>query len=259
MSTPLTAFIVCVDYHDYLALTLPYNRHHFRNVVIITTEQDKQTQDIGDKNFADVYCTDVFYRNGAKFNKFAAMEEVFDSYGRSGWICIMDADVLWPKHIDWEFQDPEKPQDVSRGTKFQMQAGKLYTPLRRMWEEVTPNIPQEPYWAQFPLHPQQAEFAGYTQIFHGSDPHLVSAPWHQTNWKHAGGADSFFQMKWPAVNKVRPPFTCLHLGKAGMNWCGRATPMLDGTVLPQSSERLAELRHMLRVRQATKSYQAEKL
>lgn len=259
MSTPLTAFIVCVDYHDYLALTLPYNRHHFRNVVVITTEQDKQTQNIGDKTFSDVYCTDAFYRNGANFNKFAAMEEAFDAYGRSGWICIMDADVLWPKHIDWEFQDPEKPQDVSRGTKCQMQMGNLYTPLRRMWEEVNPNLPQEPYWSQFPLHPQQVEWAGYSQIFHGSDPHLVSAPWHQTNWRHAGGADSFFQMKWPKENKLRPPFTCLHLGKAGMNWCGRATPMLDGTVPPEASERIAALRHMIRQRQASKSYQSEKL
>jgi hypothetical protein len=102
-------------------------------------------------------------------------------------------------------------------------------------------IPGEEDWPQFPLHPQQVEWAGYSQIFHASDPVLGSPPWHETNWRHCGGADSFFQAKWSSANKVRPPFEVLHLGPAGVNWCGRAVPYVDGSQHPEAEHRRAQL------------------
>ena len=40
----------------------------------------------------------VFYADGAAFNKWKALELALDSYGRRGWLCVMDADVIWPQH-----------------------------------------------------------------------------------------------------------------------------------------------------------------
>lgn len=257
-SQPLRAILVCVDYSDYLSVTLPYNRHHFSEVMVVTSTVDEQTVEVAKANNAKVFRTASFYTDGARFNKFRALEEGLDVFGRHGWLCIMDADILWPKHIDWSFLTADRLCETPTGQYFS-QHSYLYTPLRRMWEDCDTNIPQEPYWSQFPLHPQQVEWAGYTQIFHADDPALGLAPWHQTNWRHAGGADSWFQRKWSNESKLRPPFTCLHLGKAGHNWCGRATPYLDGSVPPETDERLRDLRHFMRMRQATRSYQHEKL
>lgn len=250
MSYPLRAILVCVDYSDLLAITLPYNRHHFSEIMVVTSFNDAATVNVALDNGASVYQTDVFYHYGAVFNKFAALEKALDCFGRHGWMCIMDADVLWPKFL------PSLTVAERGGI---LSIGNLYTPFRRMMLDVTQPVPQEPYWKTFPLHPQQVEWAGYTQIFHADDPHLPPAPWHQTDWKHAGGADSFFQQLWPASCKLRPSFECLHLGPAGQNWCGRTSPLTDGSTPPQADERMLHLRKFMRQRRVSRSFDSEKL
>lgn len=224
MNKPLKGIMVCVDYADLLALTLPYNRHHFHQLMVVTTEQDRATRELAVKHHCLVYETDAFYRNGATFNKWLALEEGLDRLGRDGWMCIMDADVCWPKIVP----------------TVDLKVGKLYTPERRMCPTIPQVIPSEDLWGSYELHRNRAEWAGYSQIFHAKDPVLKGAGqyWHEIDWKHAGGADSFFQMRWDPKDKVRPPFEVLHLGLAGHNWFGRATPLADGTVLDGSEERM---------------------
>lgn len=248
----MRAIMVAVDYTDLLSVTLPYNFHHFEEVWVITdgashpsvVEVAKNCPGRCDQSIT-ILATELFYASGAKFNKWAALEWGLDQMGRHGWLTILDADVLWPKNaIDGAFWRIAHK-------------GFLYTPYRRMWDNWPHNplpirytdsmlgvsgaefrMPSEEHWGEFPLHRQQREFAGYTQIFHADDPHLGPAPWHQTDWRHAGGADSFFQAKWPESCKVRPPFEVLHLGPAGQNWYGRATPRLDGSMPSEAQERL---------------------
>ena len=228
----MKAILVAVDYADILGVTLPYNRHHFDEVMIVTTPTDLAIHKIAEENNATIYATTSFYDNGAVFNKWKALEEGLDALGREGWLCLMDADVMWPKQV------PDYPREV----------GCLYTPLRRMMRKIRMPIPPEAEWDQFTLHRQQVEWAGFSQIFHCSDPHLGLAPWHEINWRHAGGADSIFQLKWPNNRKVRPPFEVLHLGPSGCNWCGRATERLDGTVPDGSEEKMQQVRNFIKTR-----------
>jgi hypothetical protein len=268
----MRAILVCVDYADLLAYTLPYNRHHFEEVWVVTSFRDNQTyklvQATNDRGVY-YYRTDAFYANGATFNKWAALEEGLDAMGRHGWLCLMDADVLWPKQVrirEWEGGGLR-----IEGTEIATCCwGQLITPERRMFEgsgwfnhhQGTPvrhstfyagqegllPFPPEDQWGRWPLHHNSAEWAGYSQIFHADDPVLGSPPWHEINWKHAGGADSFFQAKWPRERKIRPPFQVLHLGQAGVNWCGRVSPYLDGSSPPEADQRQQELRDLLRGR-----------
>jgi len=256
MTTPLRAIMVCVDYADILNLTLTYNRHHFKEMLVVTSTADRATKFICDKYEIPVFKTDAFYNNGASFNKFAALELGLDHFGRHGWLSIMDADVLWPKRIDWTFLNPES--NVPQDDNFKVCPGALYTPRRRMCVDIPDNLPQEPYWKTYPLHPQEVEFAGYTQIFHATDRHLPEAPWHECNWRHAGGADSFFQKLWPDTNKIRPPFEVLHLGPSGKNWCGRVTQDLRGRVPDEAESRAAELRQILQTRRMNRNFDHEK-
>lgn len=214
----LRAITVCVDYTDLLALTLPYNRHHFSEMMVVTSWRDTKTRQFCLDNGIALHETDLFYMNGAKFNKWAALEEGLDQFGRTGWFCLLDADVLWPKTISFP----------------SLQSGKLYTPRRRMYPSVPLTVPPESEWGKYPIHRNEGEFAGYSQIFHTSDPALGPGPWHETDWKHGGGADSFFQQRWKHENKVRPPFEVLHLGEPGVNWMGRVTAYADGS-LPEGA------------------------
>ena len=230
----MNAIITCVDFSDLLAVTLPYNRHHFARVVVVTTTTDYQTHEVAVSNHATPFATDAFYDNGAMFAKYRALEQGLDFLGREGWLAIMDVDVLWPKNAHHDYQH-----------------GCLYTPKRRMLKdlsELAAGVPAEEKWTQYPYYHYLLEWSGYTQIFHTSDPALGPPPWHETDWIHAGGGDSFFQMKWPADKKLRPSWDCLHLGDAGTNWTGRVTARLDGTVPVGAGNRLLELRQLLRGR-----------
>jgi hypothetical protein len=236
--------LVCVDYADILAVTLPYNRHHFRRLMVVTTPGDKQTARLAHRHQADVYKTDAFYDDGAHFNKWKALEQGLDRIGRTGLMCILDADILWPSVI----------------TPMSYQHGYLYTPPRRVLSDVTKPIPPEGTWHARPLF-NDTEWAGYTQLFYANDPVLPTAPWHQTDWIHAGGADSFFQALWPRERKLRPGFTVLHLGAPGANWVGRASQRVDGSMPAESASRRAVLRELMAARSrapADDPYRAER-
>jgi hypothetical protein len=244
----MNAILVSVDYTDLLAITLPFNRRHFDRVVVVTSPGDApNVLPVCLANDAHMHVTGAFYEAGGRgvgmvFMKWKALEEGLDvlrGWG-PGWLCVMDADVVWPRTLPADLESTLIP-------------GRLYTPLRRMMADVTgltrDTVPPESEWGGFPLHRNVAEWAGYSHIFHTSDPVLPRPPWYDTRWLHAGGADSFFQARWPAPRKVRPPWECLHLGEPGVNWMGRSSILVDGTLPDGSSERRTRLLSAIRARQ----------
>lgn len=287
----MRAVVVSVDYADLLAVTLPWNRRHFEDVLVVTAARDAETIAVAEACGVQVFCTDAFWEGGADLNKWRALEQGLDDFGRIGWLCLMDADVLWPKDVGMRERGETikwyPPSGI--GPTVYQDRGQICAPLRRMapwpfeprrWlddprfacERVASGawLPSEQAWGRFPVHRNVGEWAGYSQVFHADDPalrpcgncgspreaHPVSGwcfslgtrplkfAWHQTDWRHAGGADSFFQERWPRGDRVRPPWECLHLGEAGANWCGRATPRLDGVPVPGAAERAERLREV---------------
>lgn len=240
----MRAILVCVDYADILAITLPYNRHHFTEVMVVTTPSDIETISVAEKYGAEVYATESFYTNGAIFNKWLSLEEGLDKFGRHGLLVIMDADILWPKEIQHE----------------EYKHGYLYSPYRRIYRscDTLGETPAEENWKlcrQF----TDREWAGYSQIFYADDPALPSPPWHQVDWIHAGGADSFFQRLWPDKMKLRPTWEVLHLGQPGENWCGRVTKRVDGTTPEESTERKLQLTRILHLRRLGGGFAHERI
>lgn len=235
----MRTIIVCVDYWDYLSMCLPYNRHHFEEVLVVTSPQDIGTQTLCHNLKVPYFVTDAFYRNGARFNKWLALEEGFDHFGRHGWLAILDADILMPKSVEWPKLNQEN----------------LYGPERHMSISFLP----ENMWTSTPLWTNK-EFSGYFQMFHATSPFLPSPPWHQTNWVHAGGADTFFQRLWPEEKKIRLPFKVLHIGPNGKNWCGRCTP-LEGKIPEEAQQRQSAMRNFMQNRRLNPdpNYNNEKL
>jgi len=246
----LRGAMVCVDFADILSITLPRNIHHFKEILIVTTPEDVATKRLADAYASRIklYTTRSFYKDGADFNKWLALEEGLDWYGRHGWICIMDVDVIWPQKVSWP----------------KLEIGKLYGPKRYILEDAFAPIPPESEWENLPLHKNLVEWPGYTQIFHATDPHLPKPPWHEVNWRHAGGADSWFQNLWPRKHKVRLDWSVLHLGPCGVNWCGRAIPYSDGKLPEKFIARKNKLEEYLEKRRKLKhlrnrKYDHEKL
>lgn len=233
MIQPIRTILVSVGYHDLLAATLPLNSRHWSEVMVVTDLADDRSAAVAEANEARVFRTDAFTRGGAEFNKWLALEEGLDAFGRHGVLCIADADVIWPIVAP-----------------IVLPPGCLLTPYRRMAPWPLDRIPPEEEWSKLPRHRNVNEWAGYSQVFAADDPALGPPPWHQTDWKHAGGADTVFQRKWPANKKVRPPWEVLHLGEAGANWYGRATPLADGTVPPDADAKREKVRRLWAGRRA---------
>lgn len=219
------AVLVSVGYAKELSLCLPRNAPHFESVTVATTPEDADTLAvIASMPNARPHVTRDFYAAGARFNKGLVLEQMLREI-TPGWFCVLDADVALPASFAWPELTP----------------GKLYTPLRRMCPDVPDAVPPDSEWYRYPHHRYQAEHAGYFQLAHTSDPVLRSRPWYPTDWKHAGGCDSFFQMKWRPADKVRPPFDVLHFGESAANWMGRS---------PDARAALAALWHRRRANRA---------
>lgn len=205
----MKAVIVSAGYGDFLSWTLPANRRFFDKVVVVTTPDDELTISVAAACNAECVTTDVFTKNGAQFAKFEGLELGLDRAGRSGWITIMDADIVMPSDWSWEF----------------LIEGRIHSPFRRMHPHCPP--PPESEWRKVPRNSQMPpyHFLGYMQIFHASDKHLGESPWHGSGHLTAARGDMIMMERWPREERVRAPYDVLHLGEARRNWNGRVTPM----------------------------------
>lgn len=226
------AVCVSVDYGDILEMTLPTHKFFIEETMVVTVARDTKTIDVAQANGARVHITDVFYRRGAKLNKFAAIEEAYDVFGRDGWLLNIDADIAIPENRHSFIPVP----------------GCIYVPHRRIKHDISTGIPEQRKWRQYKRLRTNEEFAGFCQLFHGSDTVLGPPPWHSLDFTWAGSADSFFHSKWPDKKHVRPPFEVLHLGHPFKNWAGRVTPYADGTIDPKAKEREETSNMLLRSR-----------
>lgn len=206
---PVKGIVVCVDYDDYLSVTLPRNARHLTNILVVTSPADKRTQDVV-KTVPSARCflTDAFTRGGKQFNKGAALEEAFDALGRDGWILVWDADTLLPDSVPFDGLDPAR----------------LYGSKRRLCD--TAPVPHESEWKRYSIS-REAGWPGYFQLFHGSALANIR-PWYATHSTHAGIGDAHFQNHWPVSLKGWLPMEVLHLGPRDVNWFGRASARLDG-------------------------------
>jgi hypothetical protein len=240
----MKALTVCVGYDDLLAITLPLNARHFERILVVTSPDDEATkrlvQATHKAGLFNVACmmTDAFWRDGASFRKWLAVEEGLDAFGHIGWTCHIDADTLLPETVDWSV----------------LERGNLYSARRRMLADPR-QWSRDISWKSLPLV-NDRELPGCLHVFHADD--AGSAPWYGTHWLHAGGGDSHFVAKWKPANQKWLPFEVLHLGEDGKNWHGRCTERLDGKMPEHAEENRRKMAEMHRLRQRF-GYAKEKL
>lgn len=219
----MRAVIVSESFGDILSVTLPYNREHFTDVLVVTSPKDEETIKVAIDNNARVFTTNSFWKNGADFNKFLALEEGLSSFDRYGWLALIDADTLWPKNAGEVLRDKQR--------------GKLYSfKRRRLLLDPTQSIPPEEEWDKLPLDPQYSECMGFTQVFYARDAVLGQPPWHRIDLPNAGLGDSLFQHKWDLADKVWLGAAVLHIGNYATNWCGRVVDRVDGKPVAKAEE-----------------------
>jgi hypothetical protein len=230
----LSGITVSVGYDDLLAITLPQNLDLFDQLIVVTSETDKRTQqlvtDLSRRNTGlDLLVTDLFYRDGAIFNKFRAVEAATQRIDPARWCLILDADIFLPATTR---------ERLAAGGLCQLNPDCLYGArrwliLRKAQLQVISqgaadvaetSLIHERYFECY----QDSEIAGYFQLFHPASRFLMQRPWYGIDWRHAGGGDSDFMLKFPAVNRCwLPDCEVYHLGQPGENWFGRTDARWD--------------------------------
>ena len=201
---PLRGITVSVGqwYADLLRITLPRNMRHFAECWVVTSPQDDAVQAVASQVPGVKLCvTDAMHQHGAMFNKGLAFEHGFDAMGREGWICIHDADVIFPESL---------PTDICIPSR-------LYGCHRRICRDPGEWTPDAP-WSQWPRARDNAPI-GFFQLFHASAI-AHKRPWYDVSFAHAGGGDAAFMQHWSRNDWIVLPFDVLHLGPIDLNWFG---------------------------------------
>ena len=174
------ALTVCVDYATELALSIDRWLPGLASWTIVTNTTDEDTAELARSKGCRVHRTDVFYDNGAAFNKGAAMEEARKLMPWEDWILLLDADVIPPE--GWLAQIDRVNPEV----------GYLHGAVRH---ECADPANLDPF--AWPIPPHDSGPVGYFQLFHATDPAAnPEGDLIDTFWLHAGNYDSCLIDRW---------------------------------------------------------------
>jgi glycosyltransferase involved in cell wall biosynthesis len=231
----LEGVIVCVNYSDFLAHTLPYNKTMFNKLVVVTDTKDTATKKLCEYHHVECVQTDVFYDNGDTFNKGKAINVGLSKLTMSDWVVQLDADIYLPPLTRQILDRIELDSKTIYGID------RLMCPDYKSWIEFieNPKPIQEAYIyihpTAFPVGVRIAEYMskgyepiGYFQMWNPKATGIFTYPdkhgkADRTDVLHA---KQFTRLK----RQLIPELLCIHLesegltiGNMGKNWNGRKT------------------------------------
>lgn len=226
----LEAVTVCVNYSDFLAVTLPHNKGLFDRFVVVTDTQDLDTKRVCDENGVKCIQTDVFYEDGNPLNKAKGINKGLEWLDTDAWILHFDADCLLPPLTRAVLSrlplDPKGIYGIDR----------LMCKSYHEFEKYTNNpthIHQDYCYINltaFPLGRRLGEYynTGYTpigfwQMWNPKKSHVYEYP---TEHGCVDRSDVLFAKKFCRYHRhLIPELACIHLesedAPQGTNWKGR--------------------------------------
>lgn len=257
----LEAVVVCVNYSDFLAHTLPMNRSMFDNMVVVTDKEDLKTKKLCE--FYNVKCiqTDVFYKDKNPFNKGAAINEGLKHLSKKGWVLHMDADIWLP------------PLTRNILENLPLDENKIYGCDRYMcnsyekWMNYVSNPqPIQEGWVyihtnQFPIGVRLAEYhhkkggwepIGFWQLWNPKTSGVVEYP---TEHGSCDRTDVLHAKKFTrSQREFLPEIIVIHLDSSetssenmGTNWKGRKTPIFGPSINIEKLNKIKEVFFLKRI------------
>lgn len=210
-SSDICAITVCIGYAQYLRVTAMHNRALFQRWVIVTSQDDLNTQnlcmELGLEMVAVAHSAPPFQ---AATNKAWYIDEGRRrSADHAGWYVIVDADTVVSEQV------------ASNIGLACLSPGMLYG----CWGRIFARSQDEVAWlAQrwYLAAPQAMPIIGYFQMFHSS----VTTPYAKSLGSFVPGFseaydDVMFRHQFAPSRQALIPGYCVHLGQANTNWRGR--------------------------------------
>lgn len=228
----LEAVTVCVDYSDFLDESLSHNLHHFDEFVVVTSHEDKATQDVCARHGVTCVESDVFTMRGESFNKGLAINLGLAHLRHLDWVLHLDADIVLPdrfrsmlnkSHLDKRcVYGADRVNVVGHASWMRIKQGAAFA--RQFHHRYLVQPHQECALGARLLH---NEFGwcpiGFFQLWHST-----AGKRYPVNQGSAEHTDVLFSLQWPVPQRRLLPTTFVyHLeserAKQGANWQGRRT------------------------------------
>jgi glycosyltransferase involved in cell wall biosynthesis len=224
----ISAVTTCVNYGDFLAHTILWNKPHFDKFVVVSDRSDRRTRDICEHHYVECITTDLFYQNERAFVKSNGINFGLDHLKATDWLVHMDADIVLPPR----FRDLVQKAQLDRTCIYGVD--RLMCRTFDEWLEYIayPEVQHScDIYVQgnaFPLGVRIAKLRdegyapiGFFQMWHASSRRTY--PDHG----HADRSDLAFALQWPRGKRALiPEIFAIHLasedgGDLGANWRGR--------------------------------------
>ena len=228
----LEAVVVCVNYGDILAHTLPDNRILFDRLVVVTAPEDKETRRVCEYWHVECVQTDVLESRWGRFCKGAGINAGLEKLAKSDLVVHMDADIVLPpltrKLIEGGRLDRSHLYGCDRVMcrSFVDWAKFRCEPRLQHEDECWIHMNQFPFGHRVAIHSYGGYIPiGFFQMWSPSVSGIFSYPEGHTT---AAREDTKFALQWPrAKRSLLPEVIAYHLeseaAPMAANWSGRTT------------------------------------
>lgn len=235
LSAPLTCVTVSVNYTDFLKYTITANKQHFDRWVVVTDTKDIATYQMCITNGIECIQTDVFYSNGARFNKYAAIQEGLKTVSKDDWVLFLDSDILLPQQTRRILENLNLDEDCLYGLDRLNIRGieelwaYLEGPgmLKENWMLSTAGLEMGARLVHHYGHAgENGRFEGWRPLGFFQLAHHSSFETYPDNSIGADANDLVFARQWPRHRRIFiPELFVLHLeskkATKSINWYGR--------------------------------------
>ncbi len=203
----LQAVTVCINYADYLESIIA-NRHHFDRWLVITCGEDTETQRLCATHGIECRVSCVLRPNGSDFDaayrKAPVINEALDLLEQTGWVLLLDSDVLLPRH----FRQRLEALPLEKGCLYGA-AGRKVCADRDAFDMIRGCEP----WDR--LLRRNSRAIGYLNLFHSQS--AVNRYPTRTEW--GGDHDDWRFTNCFESKQIRLlPMTVVHAGPIQKNW-----------------------------------------
>ncbi len=226
----ISGVTTCVRYADFLDRALTANLHHFDDFVVVTSHDDRATRNVCDHHGVTCIPTDLFFEDGATFNKGLAINlGLSHLQGGSGWRVHLDADILLPDRFRYMLgKSGLEPQNLYGADRVMVES-------RAEWEALALHQCRQ-YRGRSMVEPPLKIGARIIHEHFGYCPLGFFQLWHSdyeypypVNHNNAAHSDLLFACQWPRAQRILLPGVYVyHINseatQLGANWNGRTSP-----------------------------------